>query len=193
MLPIILASSSPYRRQLLEKLRLPFSCSNPDIDESISDGETPLALVKRLAIGKARAVSVHNAQHLIIGSDQIACLGERILTKPGNHNNAVEQLSSCSGKTVSFLTSLALLNSATGNLQYCTETFTVKFRKLTIKSIERYLDIEPAYDCAGSFKIEGLGIALFEKLQGDDPNSIVGLPLIQLIDFLANEGVDVLA
>lgn len=193
MLPIILASSSPYRRQLLEKLRLPFSPFSPNIDESINDGETPTALVKRLSIAKAQTVSENNTKHLIIASDQVACLGERILTKPGNHENAVEQLVSCSDQTVSFLTGLALLNSATGNLQYCTESFSVKFRKLNIKNIERYLHIEPSYDCAGSFKIEGLGIALFEKLQGDDPNSIVGLPLIKLINFLANEGVDVLA
>ncbi|MFT5691293.1 MAG: MAF protein [Oceanicoccus sp.] len=192
MLPIILASSSPYRRQLLEKLHLPFSCSSPNIDESVNDGETPTTLVERLSIRKARVVSENNTQHLIIASDQVACLGERILTKPGNHKNAVEQLISCSDQTVSFLTGLALLNSATGNLQYCTESYAVKFRKLNIESIERYLDIEPAYDCAGSFKIEGLGIALFEKLQGEDPNSIVGLPLIRLIDFLTNEGVDVL-
>ncbi len=192
MLPIILASSSSYRSQLLAKLHLPFSCCSPNINESILEGESPLNLVKRLSKEKAEAISFDNRNHLIIASDQVACLEGKILNKPGNHKNAVKQLAASSGKKVSFLTGLVLLNTKTGFLQQWVEPFSVKFRTLSAQQIERYLALEPSYDCAGSFKMEGLGIALFEHLQGDDPNSLVGLPLIKLIDLLANEGIDVL-
>ena len=189
MLPIILASSSPYRRELLGRLAIDFGCSSPDIDESALPDESPHSLVKRLAEQKAQAVAADYPQHLIIGSDQVASLEQRILTKPGNNENAKAQLSACSGKTVTFYTGLSLLNSKTGQQLSCVEPFSVKFRVLNEATIERYIAAEQPLDCAGSFKMEGLGISLFEKLNGDDPNSLVGLPLIRLIDMLKTERI----
>lgn len=191
MLPIILASSSSYRCQLLARLELDFHAHSPAIDETPITNESPKQLVSRLAKEKAQAVTGDYPQHLIIGSDQVACIGGTILGKPGNAAKACEQLAQCSGQSVTFLTSLALLNSQSGQLQLCCEPFTVQFRTLSPALISDYVRREQPYDCAGSFKVEGLGIALFEKLQGEDPNSLVGLPLIRLIDFLANEGVSV--
>lgn len=197
MLPIILASSSTYRQELLQKLMLPFTSVSPNIEESSLDGESPGALVQRLSIEKAQAIATSYSKHLIIGCDQIACLNtngvDQILTKPGNHATAVKQLTSCSANQVTFYTGLTLLNSQTNEIQTQLDLFTVHFRTLTLQKIENYLQREPAYDCAGSFKVEGLGITLFEKLEGKDPNSLIGLPLIQLISFFENEGVDILA
>lgn len=192
MPPLILASSSIYRRKLLQQLDLTFSSHSPDIDESIRAGETPAQLALRLAIEKAKAIANHHHQHLIIGSDQVACLDQTILNKPGNHQRAVEQLTRCNGNTVQFYTALALLNSASGKLQSWVEPFEVTFRQLTSEQIENYLQREQPYQCAGSFMVEGLGISLFSKLNGEDPNSLIGLPLIKLVEMLANEGVNVL-
>lgn len=188
-LPLILASSSSYRRQLLSQLNLAFDCVNPQIDETAKPNETAELLVARLAQEKAKAVAKSHPAHLIIGSDQVAVLNSAIMTKPGNHDSAIAQLQRCSGETVTFYTGLALLNSNTGRLQCCVEPFSVYFRTLDAATIERYLFAEKPYDCAGSFKIEGLGITLFDKLDGDDPNSLIGLPLIQLTSMLAKEGV----
>ena len=189
---LVLASTSPFRRQLLEKLGLSFDTASPDIDESRREGEEPEVLVQRLALEKAQAVSHSYPDALIIGSDQVACLDGKILGKPGSHERAVEQLSDSSGKTVTFQTGLCLLNSATGESQVLCEPFHVHFKQLTASQIENYLNREKPFNCAGSFKSEALGIALFEKLEGDDPNSLIGLPLIKLINMLEEEGIQVI-
>ena len=193
MQTIVLASSSPFRRELLQKLGLAFECLSPDIDESAQDNETPFALVERLARQKAMAVAETYQNAVIIGSDQVAVLGERILGKPHSHDNAVEQLTACSGKQVRFLTGLAVYNSQTETMQSLVEPFDVHFRSLNSSQINSYLRAEQPYNCAGSFKSEGLGISLFSKLNGDDPNSLIGLPLIRLTDLLDNEGISVLS
>ncbi|KEA61901.1 Maf/YceF/YhdE family protein [Marinobacterium lacunae] len=190
---LVLASSSSYRRALLDKLGLDYICDRPDIDESSQENENADDLVKRLSLEKARAVATRHPNALIIGSDQVATLDDHILGKPLTHSRAIEQLSLTSGRTVKFLTGLCLLNANTGQYQLDTIEFDVVFRELTPKQIENYLIREKPYDCAGSFKSEGLGIALFRALQGDDPNSLIGLPLIRLVDMLQSEGLDVLA
>lgn len=191
MLPLLLASSSVYRRELLARLRLPFVCSSPDIDESHRPGESALELVKRLAREKALALAGSHPAHLIIGSDQVAVLGERILGKPHTFENAREQLLAASGAKVTFLTGLALLNSQTGTCQVDCVPFTVNMRLLDPERVERYLRAEQPYDCAGSFKAEGLGVSLFQSTEGPDATSLVGLPLIRLVDMLLAEGVQV--
>lgn len=187
---IILASSSPYRRELLARLDLSFSSDSPDVDETPHEGETAEQLVSRLAELKARAVAKDHPDSLIIASDQVATLNGKILGKPGIHENAVKQLSELSGQKVLFLTSLALLNSATNHLQCEVVPFTVHFRLLDKGQIERYLKLDKPYDCAGSFKSEALGVTLFQRLEGDDPNSLMGLPLIRLTAMLGNEGIN---
>lgn len=189
MFHLILASSSPYRRALLERLGLPFQCATPNIDETPEPGETPEQLTQRLALNKAQALAARFPEHLIIGSDQVLLLNGQPVSKPGHHAAASEQLRRCSGRKVRFNTGLCLLNSATGRYQLASEPFDVSFRELDAQSIERYLQAEQPYDCAGSFKMEGLGITLFKALNGDDPNSLIGLPLIKLCDMLRNEGV----
>ncbi len=190
--PLILASSSPFRRELLAKLGLPFQCDSPEIDETPRPGETAEALVERLAEAKARAVAERHPDALIIASDQVALLDGRILGKPGDHAGAVEQLRAASGKVVRFFTSLALLDAESGRLQCEVVPFAVHFRPLEEAQIENYLRREQPYQCAGAFKSEGLGIALFEKLEGDDPNTLVGLPLIRLVRMLEAAGQPVL-
>lgn len=192
---IILASSSKYRQQLLQRLQMPFTCDSPEIDESPLINETAEALVHRLAISKATAIANKHAHSntLVIGSDQVASFNGKILTKPGNFERAHEQLSQCSGNSITFLTGLCLLDCNTLQAHTVIETFTVHFRELTQQQISHYLHKEQPYDCAGSFKMEGLGISLFKKLEGDDPNSLIGLPLIQLNNLLLEAGVDVLA
>lgn len=192
MPPIILASSSIYRRQLLERLELPFEWASPDVDETPLAGEAPAALAERLACAKAAALAQRYPAHLIIGSDQVASLDGTPLGKPGDFANAERQLRACSGKRVEFLTGLCLLDSATGARQSIVERFGVVFRRLEERQIASYLRREQPFDCAGSFKVEGLGIALFERLDGDDPNSLVGLPLIRLTGMLRAAGVEVL-
>lgn len=189
---LILASTSPFRKSVLEKLGLAFECHAPEIDESPHAGETPSHLVERLSIAKAQAVAAHYQQALIIGSDQVAVIENDILGKPGNHNNAVAQLERASGKTVTFLTGLALVNAASGKIQAEVVSFKVVFRQLTRSQIMNYLNAEQPYNCAGSFKSEGLGIALFERLEGEDPNTLIGLPLIRLIRMLEKEGLSVI-
>ena len=186
---LILASSSPYRRALLERLQRPFECVAPNIDETPRPGESPEQLTQRLALSKARALAERFPAHLIIGSDQVLLLDGQPVSKPGNHTAATEQLRRCSGRTLRFSTALCLLNSATDTYQLTCEPFDVSFRELDKDSIERYLRAEQPYDCAGSFKMEGLGITLFTALNGNDPNSLIGLPLIKLCDMLRNEGV----
>ena len=191
MLPLLLASSSVYRRDLLARLRLPFSCSSPDIDESRRPGETAVELVKRLSLEKARALAASHPNHLIIGSDQVAVLDGRIIGKPHTFDKAREQLQAASGSRVTFLTGLALLNSHTGTCQIDYVPFTVHMRPLDPARIERYLHAEQPYDCAGSFKAEGLGVSLFQSTEGPDATSLVGLPLIRLVDMLLAEGVQI--
>jgi MAF protein len=191
MLPLLLASSSVYRRELLNRLHLPFICSSPDIDESHRPDESAVALVKRLAEEKARALAGSHPGHLIIGSDQVATLDGQIIGKPHTLEKAREQLLAASGKRVSFLTGLAVLNSTTGHCQVDCIPFTVHMRTLDTARIERYLRIEQPYDCAGSFKAEGLGVSLFQSTEGPDATSLVGLPLIRLVDMLLAEGVQI--
>lgn len=191
MPPLLLASSSAYRRELLARLGLPFVCQSPDIDESQRSGETARALVERLAREKALALADSHPAHLIIGSDQVAVLGERILGKPHTFEKAREQLLAASGATVTFLTGLALLNSRTGTCQVDCVPFIVTLRQLDPERIERYLRAEQPYDCAGSFKAEGLGVSLFQSTEGPDATSLIGLPLIRLVDMLLAEGVQI--
>jgi septum formation protein len=192
MQQLILGSSSPFRAEILRKLGLPFITASPDIDESSLVGEQAEQLVKRLSEQKAYKIAESYPNALIIGSDQVAVLDGAILGKPGNHDNAVKQLTAASGKTVNFLTGLALLNSQTGHIQSVVETFEVGFKNLSASQIDFYLRQEQPYQCAGSFKSEGFGISLFSKLHGNDPNSLIGLPLIRLISLLVDEGIDVL-
>lgn len=191
MLPLVLASSSPYRRELLARLRLPFTWSAPQIDESRQPDEPAEALVRRLSLEKAQALSVSHPQHLIIGSDQAALLGKQILGKPHTFERAREQLLAASGNSVTFMTGLTLLNSATGQHQTDCIPFTVHFRHLSEAQVTRYLDAEQPFDCAGSFKAEGLGVSLFRSTEGSDANSLIGLPLIRLIDMLHASGMDI--
>ncbi|HRD48983.1 MAG: septum formation inhibitor Maf [Candidatus Competibacter sp.] len=189
---LVLASTSPFRRELLARLGLPFAVQAPDTDESRLPGEDAPTLVARLAQRKAQAVVRHDPMALIIGSDQVAVLDDEIIGKPGHHERAVAQLQRASGRTVIFYTGLCLLDRASGQQQIAVEPFRVLFRQLTPEMIENYLRREQPYHCAGSFKSEGLGIALFERLEGDDPSSLIGLPLIQLTRMLEAAGVKVL-
>lgn len=188
--PLVLASTSPFRHALLERLGLRFETAAPAVDETRRPGEPPEALVLRLAEEKARAVAGEHPDALIIGSDQVACIEAQVLGKPGGRDQAIAQLERASGRSVRFLTGLCLLNSGSGHCRTLVEPFQVHFRNLTRSQIEGYVDREQPYGCAGSFKSEGLGIALFERLEGDDPNALIGLPLIRLIDLLSAEGVD---
>lgn len=189
---LILASSSPFRKELLNKLGMDFDSVSPDIDESRRANETPEQLVLRLAQEKAREVAKTHSG-LIIGSDQVATLGDEILTKPNNHENAVKQLKQSSGNSVIFLTSLALLDTDSNTIDTHVEKTKVVFKSLSVQQIENYLQKEKPYHCAGSFKSEALGVSLLERIEGNDPNALIGLPLIQLIKMLENQGVDVLA
>lgn len=189
-LPLLLGSTSPFRKEVLSKLGLPFETDSPEVDESHRDSETPEMLVKRLSEMKARAVGARHPRSLVIGSDQVACIEGEILGKPGSREKAIEQLKKASGKAVTFYTGLCLLNTATGTSQVICEPFHVHFRDLSEAQICRYLDAEQPYNCAGSFKSEALGITLFSRLEGDDPNSLIGLPLIRLVEMLGNEGID---
>ncbi len=189
---IILASTSPYRRELLARLGLPFEVCNPQTDETPLPGETPENLALRLSEAKARAVAANYPDGLIIGSDQVAVMEGRIFGKPGNHERAVQQLGELSGKTVNFFTGLCLLNTRTNQAEVRGIPTLVGFRDLSHTEIENYLQREPAYNCAGSAKSEGLGITLLKFMRGDDPNALVGLPLIALSDMLRNQGVGIL-
>ncbi|MBK1633742.1 septum formation inhibitor Maf [Thiohalocapsa halophila] len=193
---LVLASTSPFRRELLARLGLPFDIAAPDVDEAQRPGEGAKGLVLRLAESKARAVADQFPDALVIGSDQVAGLADEpdgaILGKPGTRERAIEQLTRASGRTVVFRTGLCLLRTADARVQTACELFKVHFRTLTKAQIEAYIDREQPLGCAGSFKSEGLGITLFERLEGDDPNALIGLPLIRLVDMLAAAGVEVL-
>ncbi|ENH9200577.1 septum formation inhibitor Maf [Salmonella enterica] len=184
---LILASTSPWRRALLEKLTIPFECAAPEVDETPIQGEAPRQLVLRLAQAKAQSLAHRYPAHLIIGSDQICVLDGEITGKPLTEENARQQLLKTRGNIVTFYTGLALYNSATGHLQTEVEPFDVHFRHLSETEIEDYVRKERPLHCAGSFKSEGLGIALFERLEGRDPNTLIGLPLIALCQMLRRE------
>lgn len=189
---LILASSSPYRRALLARLKIPFEAISPEVDESPKPGETPERMVERLSREKARKVAAAHRDALVIGSDQVAVYNGKIVGKPHDHDKAVAQLREASGRTVVLYTGLVLHNAATGKEQCEVLPYRVTFRKLTDELIENYLRKEQPYSCAGSVKSEGLGIALLEKFDGDDPNTLIGLPLIRLVRMLENEGVKVI-
>lgn len=189
---LVLGSTSPYRRELLQRLGLSFEVDSPDIVETRLPDEDAQALVRRLAEAKARAVGTNWADALVIGSDQVAVLGEAILGKPGDRDRAIEQLRAASGKRVRFLTGLCVLDTASGDADVEVVPFDVVFRELDGARIQSYVDRERPFHCAGSFKSEGLGIALFEALEGSDPSALIGLPLIRLTRLLEKHGLPVL-
>ena len=191
-LKLILASSSPYRRELLERLKIPFEVIAPEVDETPHPDETPKKLVERLAIEKAQKIAGKVRGTLVIGSDQAAVYNGSIAGKPHSHDKAVEQLRSASGRTVTLYTGLALINADTQRVQCEVVPYRVTFRRLTEEQIESYLRKEQPYSCAGSVKSEGLGIALLERFEGDDPNTLIGLPLIRLVRMLENEGIKII-
>ena len=185
---LILASTSPYRRQLLERLRLPFDCKSPETDETSLMDELPTDLAKRLALQKAEAVAATDTDAWVIGSDQVAAFADKKLGKPGNFENAYAQLRQMSGQAVYFYTAIAVINKASGECYQSIDTTQVVFRSLIDDEIARYLQLETPYDCAGSFKSEGLGISLFESIKSDDPTALIGLPLIQTARLLRIAG-----
>jgi len=191
--PLILASTSQYRQSLLNKLHIPFVTYNPNIDESPFIGETPEQLVQRLAEHKAKSAQYHYQEGVVIGSDQVAIINGKIIGKPLSVNNAIQQLSQASGQAITFYTGLAVYNIATQTMDTIIEPFTVHFRELSQEQIQCYIEKEQPLNCAGSFKSEGLGIALFKHLEGKDPNTLIGLPLISLIDLLAKHDIHCLS
>ena len=186
---LILASTSRYRKTLLEKLGLPFECAAPEVDESPLPGESAEALVTRLAYAKANAIAHRRDQGLIIGSDQVCVCDGQILGKPGTVEKAVAQLMAARGRCITFYTGLCVLDAASGKAEQLVEPFTVHFRTLDETAIRRYVAAEMPLDCAGSFKCEGMGIMLFKGLEGRDPNALIGLPLIGLIELLERHGL----
>jgi septum formation protein len=187
---LVLASTSRYRQDLLTRLGVAFETTAPNVDESPAPGEMPQALALRLACAKAQAAQAAFPDALIIGCDQVAAAGATLLNKPGTHARAVEQLKLMSGKRITFFTALCLLNALTSQRQTAIVPVTVHMRELSTGQIERYLQAERPYDCAGSARIEGLGIALVARLDGEDPNALIGLPLIKLCDMFRNEGIE---
>jgi len=188
----VLASTSPYRRKLLERLRIPFDVVAPGVDETPLPGESPEALTHRLAIAKAQAVGKTHPTALVIGSDQVAVLDGESLSKPEIHERAVAQLRRMRGRRIEFLTALAVHCEATAKTVSSTARYVVEFRSFSDRQLEDYLRVEQPYDCAGSAKADGLGIALIRRMEGDDPNALIGLPLIALVDLLAEHGYEVL-
>ena len=189
---IVLGSSSTYRKMLLEKLHLEFDICSPDIDESQLDHEIPADLVERLSIAKAQEVSKQFNNHLIIASDQVAVHDDRVLGKPGNFENALQQLTAFSGQSVQFITGLCLYNSHSNMFQYHREDTWVNFRTLSKEQITKYIQKDEPYQCAGSFRSEGLGCALFTSIKSNDPNALIGLPIIKLVELLFKQDIDVL-
>ena len=189
---LILASSSIYRRELLQRLQINFSTVSPHLDESVIDGEAPHETALRLSQEKAKKVGFEYPHSLIIGCDQVATLDGVQLGKPLNHNNAIKQLRMMRGQSVTFHSALCLFNAETGNMQVAVVPYLVQFRNYTDEQIENYLSKEQPYQCAGSAKSEGLGIALIDRMTGEDPNALIGLPLISLITMLQNEGVNII-
>jgi MAF protein len=190
--PLVLASTSPYRRELLARLGLRFEAASPEVDETPLVGESPAATALRLAQAKARAVAPRHPASLIIGSDQVAEADGRAIGKPRDHAEAVDQLTQLSGRSITFHTAVALLDATTGRCRSRLVGATTRFRSLTPRAIENYLRRDQPYDCAGSIKSEGLGIALVEAIDSDDPSALIGLPLISVVDLLREEGVEVL-
>lgn len=190
---LVLGSTSPFRKAILEKLNISFSTDKPEVDETPLENESAIELVERLAILKANAVAKRWENSIVIGSDQVALFDGKILGKPHTHENAVKQLNSFSGNKVTFLTGLAVIDTVTNKTLSLVEPFEVHFKNLTAQDIESYLISEKPYNCAGSFKSEALGICLFEKLAGDDPNTLIGLPLIKLVGMLKELNFNVLA
>ncbi len=189
---VVLASTSRYRRALLERLGMPFECADPQANEAALPGEAPAATALRLAEAKARAVALRSPDALVIGSDQVASCEGVLLDKPGTHDNAVRQLTAMSGKTASFDTAVVVLDTRSGTLGARVVPCRVTFRSLSPGQIESYLRLEQPYDCAGSAKAEGLGIALIARIETSDPTSLIGLPLIALTELLADAGFSVL-
>lgn len=195
-LPLVLGSGSKYRRAIMDKLHLIYNVVKPDIDESAVNEEQPEQLVGRLAEEKAQAVArkLNGEPSIIIGSDQVAVCDGLILGKPGTEEKAIEQLKSFVGKTVTFYTGLAVLNSQTSQCEVRIEPFFVTFRdNITADEIARYVELEQPLDCAGSFKSEGLGVSLFSEMKGNDPNTLIGLPTIALLDILRSQGINPLS
>jgi septum formation protein len=190
---LVLASTSPYRRELLQRLRLPFEVVAPQVDETPRPGEAPAVLAERLALAKARAVAAVHPQAVVIGSDQVADLDGTALGKPGDHARARAQLQRMSGRTLRFETAVAVVHAAAGFAQARRSTVTVQVRTLGLAEIERYLALEQPYDCAGSARSEGLGIVLLDAVHSDDPTALVGLPLIATAALLRAAGLDPLA
>jgi septum formation protein len=191
-LPLVLASTSPFRKSVLGRLRIPFETYAPLVDETPLPNEPPARLVTRLAELKAQSAIKAYPQALIIGSDQVAVCGDTVLGKPGTHEQAIKQLTITRGKQVDFLTGLCLLNTDTSQAQTDVVRFSVKFRQLTLSQIENYLAMDKPYNCSGSFKSEGLGVALLDRMVGSDPTAIIGLPLIRLVRMLEAQGVSIL-
>lgn len=191
--PLILGSTSRYRRELLERLRLPFTCVAPQVDETPLPGETPAALALRLALAKAHAVAALHPQAVVIGSDQVCDLRGQALGKPGNHERAVAQLQRLRGQQVVFQTAVAVVCRASGHAQVLLAPVTVQFRALSDAEIEHYLRLDQPYDCAGSAKSEALGITLLSAIHSDDPTALIGLPLIRTSELLRGAGIDPLA
>ena len=187
---LILASTSPYRRELLERLRIPFQVAAPDVDEASLPHESPIELAERLALAKAKAVAAQFPQAVVIGSDQVADLHGLSLGKPGTHDKATAQLRQMRGQTVIFQTAVAVVCLATGFEQQRVAAVQVKFTNVTDEAIENYLLAEQPYDCAGSAKSEGLGIALLDSIDSDDPTALIGLPLIRTCQMLKAAGID---
>ncbi|WP_394248251.1 Maf family protein [Vibrio profundi] len=188
---LVLASTSPFRQEILKKLQLNFITAKPDCDETPFRNETPQQLVMRLAENKAKSCTIQEPS-LVIGSDQVCVIDGEIVGKPHTREKAIEQLTRQSGKSITFYTGLSVWDNQAQQANTRVDTFTVHFRQLTQQKIESYVDKEQPFFCAGSFKCEGLGIALFERMEGKDPNTLVGLPLIELIDMLEEQGMDVL-
>jgi septum formation protein len=188
--PLILASTSRYRRELLERLRVPFTVHSPEVDESPLPGETPADMALRLALAKARSVAALAPDAVVIGSDQVADLDGKPVGKPGTHDRAVQQLRAMSGREVTFQTAVAVVAAARGHEDARLAPVRVRFRRLDDDEIERYLRQEQPYDCAGSAKCETLGIALLEAIESDDPTALVGLPLIRTCALLRAAGID---
>lgn len=188
---LILASTSRYRRELLGRLGLPFETAAPNAPEHAIAGEAPADMAARLALAKAQAIAATDA--VVIGSDQVASLDGRLLRKPGGHAAALEQLTACQGRTVVFDTAVAILDTASGRVATHTDRTTVRFRQLDVPSLDTYVRLEQPFDCAGSFKSEGLGVALFESIDSHDPTALIGLPLIWVAAALRDAGVDPLA
>lgn len=191
--PLVLASTSVYRRELLARLGMPFETAAPAVDETPLEGEAPAATAWRLAEAKARSVAARYERALVLGSDQVADLDGNAVSKPHSHAHAVEQLARVSGRSVVFHTAVALVNAANGRCEERLVDVTTKFRTLTPAAIEQYLRREQPYDCAASVKAEALGIAIVESIRSDDPTALIGLPLISVVDLLRAEGIDVLA